>query len=216
MSSSASSSSGSSANITTLALRSPVQMEAPAKPVVKGACTDSAFVKTLEMMAKSGDEDLAVLAKKKLAGVGALKAEHKKKEAQARDMLTVAIAMEKVKRIKEETEEKVQRIMDESQKKYGEWDDEFFAEFKEYAPKRIDYDASVRAERKRKADEANDTPAKPAKKTKTDSTISPAKMMMPKPQEAAAPKPIEMPEGLKTPPTSPTDADADAETAELL
>ena len=208
MYSSASSSSASSATTTTLVLRSPVQLEAPVKPVVKGQCTDPAFVKTLEMMAKSGDEDLAVLAKKKLAGVGDLKAEHKKKEAQARDMLTVAIAMEKAQRIMEETKEKVKQIMEESQKKYGEWEDEFFAEFKEYAPKRLDYDASVRAERKRKADEKDATPAKSAKKAKTDSTISPPKMMMPKPKEAAAAKVIEIPDELNTPPlASPTDAD---------
>ena len=196
------SSSASSANITTLALRSPVpvQLEAPAKPTVKGPCTDSAYTKALELIAKSGDEDLAVLAKKKLAGVGDLKAEHKKKETQLKDFIFVAKAQLKVKGYIADVE-----------KKHGKadtWDKELVKQAVEYAPKYLAYEAYQKAERKRKADEKDATPAKSAKKAKTDSTISPPKMMMPKPKEAAAAKVIEIPDELNTPPlASPTDAD---------
>ena len=196
MSSSASSSSASSTNITTLALQSPVQLEASAKPTLATAWySDSANLKHIEAVANGPNSVLAPLAKKELEKAVALKADHKKKEAQLKDILKCSYALEKVR-----------RIMEESVKKHGEWDEDLKVQANKYSPLLIDYEAYQKAEKKRKADGANSPPAKPAKKTKTDSTISPAKMM-PKPQEAAAPKPIEMPEGLKTPPTSPTDAD---------
>ena len=208
MSSSASSSSASSATTTTLALRSPVQMEAPAKPTLATAWyNDSATLKGIEAVANGTNGVLAPLAKKELEKAVALKADHKKKEAQLKDILKCSYALEKVR-----------RIMQESVAKYGEWDEDLKEQANKYSPLLLDYEAYQKAEKKRKADEKDSTPAKPAKKAKTDSTISPAKMM-PKTQEAtaaAAAAAIEMPEGFKTPPTSPTDADADAETAELL
>ena len=186
--------SSSSSSSSALVLRGPVQAEAPAKPALAAAWyNDSATVKGVEVVANGANSALAPLAKKELEKVDALKAEHKKKEAQLKDILKCSYALEKVRRITEE-----------SVKKYGEWDEELKEQANKYSPLLIDYEAYQKAEKKRKADDANSTPVK---KAKTDSTISPAKMMMPKPQEAAAPKPIEMPEELKTPPTSPTDAD---------
>ena len=112
-------------NVTTLAI---VPTEAPTKPCIAGGWfTDAETVKAYKAVAKSGDDEMAVLAQRRLAELESLKADHKKKEARLKDIVKCRVTLEKAK-----------RFMEESKRKYGDWEQELMNEADEYATKFLD------------------------------------------------------------------------------